>query len=58
MVQRRTARELLEKHYQHIVDHYNQKNMQDTTNMTPDDAVKPENENDVKTNLEIRQSMT
>ena len=42
------------KHYQPIVDHYNQKNIQDTTNMTPDDAVKPENEYDVKTNLEIK----
>ena len=31
------------KHYKTIVDHYNQKNKQDTTNMTPDDAVKPEN---------------
>ena len=29
-------------------------NKQDTTNMTPDDAVKPENEYDVKTNLEIK----
>ena len=43
-----------EKHYKPIVDHYNQKNKQDTTNMTPDDAVKPENEYDVKTNLEIK----
>ena len=42
------------KHYKPIVDHYNQKNKQDTTNMTPDDAVKPENEYDVKTNLEIK----
>ena len=42
------------KHYKTIVDHYNQKNKQDTTNMTPDDAAKPENEYDVKTNLEIK----
>ena len=42
------------KHYQPIVDHYNKVNKQDTTNMTPDDAVKPENEYDVKTNLEIK----
>ena len=42
------------KHYKPIVDHYNQKIKQDTTNMTPDDAVKPENEYDVKTNLEIK----
>ena len=42
------------KHYKPIVNHYNQKNKQDTTNMTPDDAVKPENEYDVKTNLEIK----
>jgi hypothetical protein len=42
------------KHYKPIVDHYNKVNKQDTTNMTPDDAVKPENEYDVKTNLEIK----
>ncbi len=41
------------KHYQEATDHYNKENKQDTTNMTPDDATKPENVYDVKTNPEI-----
>ena len=41
------------KHYKAAVDYYNKRNVQDTTNMKPDEAVKPENERDVKTNLEI-----
>ena len=41
------------KHYQEAVDFYNKENVQDTTNMIPEEAEKPENEFDVKTNLEI-----
>ncbi len=42
------------KHYQEAVDHYDKENKQDTINITPEDATKPENEYDVKTNLEIK----
>jgi len=41
------------KHYQEAVDYYNNRHVQDTTNMKPVEAEKPENEFDVKTNLEI-----
>jgi hypothetical protein len=42
------------KHIDNVINWYNKENKQATTNMTPDDAAKPENEFDVKTNLEIR----
>ena len=41
------------KHVQEAVDWYNEENVQATTNMKPVEAEKPENEFDVKTNLEI-----
>ncbi len=41
------------KHVQEAVDWYNKENVQATTNMKPVEAEKPENEFDVKTNLEI-----
>ena len=41
------------KHVQEAVDWYNKDNVQATTNMKPVEAEKPENEFDVKTNLEI-----
>ena len=41
------------KHVQAAVDWYNKDNVQATTNMKPVEAEKPENEFDVKTNLEI-----
>ena len=41
------------KHVQEAVDWYNKLNVQATTNMKPVEAEKPENEFDVKTNLEI-----
>jgi hypothetical protein len=41
------------KHVQEAVDWYNNENVQATTNMKPVEAEKPENEFDVKTNLEI-----
>ena len=41
------------KHVQAAVDWYNKENVQATTNMKPVEAEKPENEFDVKTNLEI-----
>jgi hypothetical protein len=41
------------KHVQEAVDWYNNDNVQATTNMKPVEAEKPENEFDVKTNLEI-----
>ena len=41
------------KHVQEVVDWYNNENVQETTNMKPVEAEKPENEFDVKTNLEI-----
>ena len=41
------------KHYKPIVEHYN-KTKQDTINMTPEEATNPQNEFDVKTNLEIK----
>ena len=41
------------KHYQEAVDWYNSDHVQRTTNMTPENATKPEYEYDAKTNLEI-----
>ena len=41
------------KHVQEAVEWYNNENVQATTNMKPVEAEKPENEFDVKTNLEI-----
>ena len=41
------------KHVQEAVDWYNNDHVQATTNMKPVEAEKPENEFDVKTNLEI-----
>jgi len=41
------------KHYKEAVEHYNEENVQDTTNMVPIEATDPANEFDVKTNLEI-----
>ena len=41
------------KHVQEAMDWYNKLNVQATTNMKPVEAEKPENEFDVKTNLEI-----
>ena len=41
------------RHYKPIVEHYN-KTKQDTINMTPEQATNPQNEFDVKTNLEIK----
>ena len=41
------------KHFTDAVNWYNEKHVQRTTNMTPADATKEENEFDVKTNLEI-----
>jgi hypothetical protein len=41
------------KHLAKALDWYNNKHAQRTTNVTPTEATKPENEFDVKTNLEI-----
>ena len=41
------------RHVQAAVDWYNKENVQATTNVKPVEAGKPENEFDVKTNLEI-----
>ena len=41
------------KHYKPIVEHYN-KTKQDTINVTPEEATNPQNEFDVKANLEIK----
>ena len=43
----------MEKRYKPIVEHYN-KTKQDTINMTPEEATNPQNEFDMKTNLEIK----
>ena len=43
----------MEQEHKPIAEHYN-KTKQDTINMTPEEATNPQNEFDVKTNLEIK----